>query len=417
MFGFFRNYSLFQKIPYFFGLGVGLVGMQLFFYSYFSLEWSLELIFAPWLVFSIAAIIKNNYTIPKFAVKFSILEKFLAILTAMLVIHVCLEAVLRPLSAWDGWAIWVLKARMFFVDGYVNTEVYHLLHENYPYIINLSIVFLLKFLTVFDDTAILLYFFAFYLFTGIAFYTSLRMHAARSIAIFFTFLLFATQNFLRHGGRFEAGYADLVLGFYIFCSLMLLFQFFARRRREDLIIFGIFLTITSLIKEEGLIFSLTLFLIASAYSLQKRKYIHLAILLLTLLPTFFWQIFKFQNGLAYSLYSNSALHTSRLLNVLIEVFYEMINIKNWNLLWLTFLIASYLGWKFKIYRGRLILIVIGAQLVSYIFVFLLSPHSPAEHVSSTMNRLFLHIFPLAVFYTALVFSIMIRKNLINESSE
>lgn len=409
IFGFFKNLGLFHKLPYLFGIGVGLIGIQLFIYSYFSLGWDLEKILAPWLVMSLVTLYKSTYTFPKIQIKLSSLEKLLTVSIVTILIYVCLESTLRPLSAWDGWAIWVLKAKMFFEDGYLNPNVYHLLQENYPYVINLSIVYLLKFLAIFDDTSILLLFYSFYLFTVIVFYVNLKEYTTRFIAIFFTFLLLTTQNFLRHGGRFEAGYADLALGFYIFTSTMLLFRFLASSKKQDLAIFGIFLTITSLIKEEGLIFSLALSLIAGAYLLYKRKYFHLAILPLTLMPTFFWQLYKIQNDLTYSLYANTALHLQRLLDVILEIIYEMSNIRNWNLLWIVFAIAIYLGLKIKIRKARLVLIIIGVQLLAYIFVFLLSPHNPADHVSNTMNRLLLHIFPLVVFYIALVFSKVIRR--------
>ena len=57
------------------------------------------------------------------------------------------------------------------------------------------------------------------------------------MALIFTFLLLSTQNLVRHGGRFEAGYADLALGFYIFLSVLLLLDYLKIQNKKALFLF------------------------------------------------------------------------------------------------------------------------------------------------------------------------------------
>lgn len=399
--------SLFlDKLPYWFGVGIGAIAFQFFIFSFLAIGWSMYLISLPWLLLLAIYIYNNKFSfrVPFKIRNFTVIERFILLFIILLLIFVGLESVMRPLSAWDGWAIWVLKSRMFYVDDFMNTNVYNLLHENYPYIINLALVFILKMLGIFDDRAILLFFYSFYLFTSLAFFSTLAKYSSRLISLLFTFFLMSTQNFIRHGGRFEAGYADLALGFYIFISSMLIIKFLQKRVLRDLVLLEILLAITALVKEEGIIFSLACNAILLIFLVFKRKYSYIYSFAIFLIPQILWQYFKLEHKLSYSLYTPITFHLERITVIIEEMFKEFLNIKNWNLLWISYAIGIYIAISNNIRQFLIIPILISIQIAVYIVIFMISPHPPSQHIPSVMNRLLLHIAPLAVFYTAIIFS-------------
>jgi hypothetical protein len=216
-----------EKLPYALGLGIGSISFQLFTYSRLKVPWNQLSIILPWIIiFAYLFYVerqKIHFIKLHFKGKFSKLDNFFGILLVVVIFYTGFEAWLRPLSAWDAWAIWLLKAKMFFVDGFVNPHVYHLLKDSYPYVINLAATFIYIILGKVDDRAVLLLFFSFYLMLGLTFFSFSRQRFGVFSALLFTFLLLSIQNLIRHGGRFEAGYADLALGFYIFTAEKLRF--------------------------------------------------------------------------------------------------------------------------------------------------------------------------------------------------
>lgn len=415
-FNFLSDHNFFEKIPYSFGLGVGLIAFQLFTYSRISIEWNRFTILIPWIVIIAYAVIKNNKRIkgelfPVGRFKLSLQEVVLIILNLIALGYTAFEVWLRPLYAWDGWAIWLIKSKMFFIDGHVDRSVYAILKDSYPYVINLVAAFIYEMLGSVDDRTVLLLFFCFYLFLGISFFNFSKKHLGVTYALLFTFLLISIQNVIRHGGRFEAGYADLALGYYIFLSTTLFMNYLRNRKTQDLVLCSIFLSITGLIKEEGLLFCIALQSIAFYFLIIKEVNVRrFLILLLWTLPILDWNVFKFINGINYSLYQSQVVHLDRIPVIVLEFLNELLRVQNWNILWLAFfvgVISFLVNRKDNRYSG-IILIIIIIQLVSYVFVFAISPYDPPTHVGGVLNRLLLHIVPLAVFFIGYVF--MLHKN-------
>lgn len=401
-----RGYTIFEKVPVWFGVGVGAIAFQLFFYSILAIEWSNIDIFIPWLILGIFYLLKGHHTliINLKVSHLTFLEYFLLILIILLLFFVGFESVMRPLSAWDGWAIWVLKAKMFYIDDFLNPQVYHLVRENYPFVINLALVFLAKVLGAFDDRSLLLLFYCYYLFSAVAIYGFLKKNSSRLIAFLFTFLFCSTQNVIRHGGRFEAGYADLALGFYILISIISFLRFHNKKTTQNIIILEIILLITSFVKEEGLVFSVICNILIFIEIILARKYRYLVFFLIFVIPQTFWLIFKSVNNLTYSLYQPLTIHIGRFDGILKWVFKEFFNIKNWNLLWLLVFVSLITSLWFKFTKINLILFILSVQFVAYLFIFVVSPHLPEIHVGGTFNRLLLHFAPTATIIIGLVFS-------------
>lgn len=400
------NFGDVEILPYSFGLGGGVVALQLFIYSQLKLQWSLFSLLLPWIILLFLSVGNIKLIFPFKKVKLDRVEVILSLLILILALFVGFEAMIRPLSAWDGWATWVFKAKAFYIDGNVNPNLFFYMNSDYPYLISLIITFLYTFIGGFNDQSILLLFFSFYLFLGIAFFFSLLKNLSIKRSLIFTFLLLSTQNIVRHGGRFEVGYVDLALGFYMFMSFELLLQYVKSKKLSNLIILNTFLGFTALIKNEGVAFSIIVQAITIYHVLKFKKFRHLYILFFWAIPILNWSVFKFINHLPQNyLFTNIVLRMERIMIALREIFSQIVNIGNWNLLWFAFF-TGFFAYLFsrKFIELNIAYVIIFFQLLVYVIVFLLTPIDPVLHIRNVMDRLLIHLAPLAVFTVAMIFS-------------
>lgn len=407
-----KNYYL--KIPLYFGIGSGLGSVQLYLYSRTNLSWNPILLILPWAILfliSLKRVSKENlYSLLKpkiFRYKETPLINFFSLLIILLIVFVLIEADIRPVTLWDGWASWLLIPKIFFFDGTVKSEALRYVNSEYPLLVNLGVTYLYIFLHQINDRVILIYFWAYYAFTGFIFFAYLRHMKKNSSAYVFTFLLISTQNLIRHGGRFDAGDADLILGFYIFCSSIIFLFFNKYGKMKTLVLLQIFLAITSLIKNEGLFFS-AMIEIFIAYTLLKTKnYNQLITILIWIIPIFDWQIYKILFHLPrIPGYISTVPHFERLFAILILFFDEFFNIPRWNFLWVLFLICFiyYLLQKRKT-EVDLLYNLVFSQLIIYfiVYIFTNSAIGFVPYVQNTLDRLLLHLAPLALLASAMSF--------------
>src|SRR6185437_15524345 len=127
-------------------LGVGLTSFQLYIYSRLGITWQREFILYPWIVIvTILLLRKRKYIhFPKFSKpKLHLLWVILLIFILLTSGYVIFEALLRPVTAWDGWATWLMKSRVFFINGKIDLALLdHLKSDDYPLIINLLSTFI-----------------------------------------------------------------------------------------------------------------------------------------------------------------------------------------------------------------------------------------------------------------------------------
>lgn len=406
--GFLREFSILENLPFSFGLGVGLIAFQMFLYSLFNLKWDVKIIFLPWLMAFAFLIIKNPKIMKpnKFLYfKWANFNKIILFFILLLLIFVGIEALIRPLSAWDGWASWLLKAKMFFIDGEVRSDVFRYLDSEYPLVISLFSAFSYVLLGEIDDKAILLVFFTFYLMLSLAFFAAIKRYINDTWALLLTFLLMSLQNLIRHGGRFEAGQADLALGFYIFLTTVLLLNHLKNKSYKTMVLLSIFLGITANVKNEGIPFAVIILTLVCYTAVKVKKHRHLLITFLGIAPIIGWQVFKYVNNLPkLPAFVGWNLHFERIPVVLFEISKEFVNIKNWNMLWLLFFVALavYLcrkKWDVKI---NTLYVIIFIQLLVYVLIFLATPIDPAIHIKNVIDRLLIHLAALSLFVTSLV---------------
>jgi hypothetical protein len=388
---------------YSYGLGIGLIYAQMFMYS-LGIGWYRLVLLFPWLIICAAILIlkRENFKFkPPRKLKLNNIEYLLIALILILVFYTVFEALLRPTFTWDSWAIWIGEAKAYFLHGRLDKEILEYLKNDYPLALKLYWVFVYGVLGKFNDTSILLTSSAFYVFLLLAFFSTIRTRIGRGKALIFTFLLASVQVMIRQGGRFEAGQADLPLGYFCFISTMLLLDYFKNKRWQTFLLFNSFLAITTLTKMEGLPFALVAGSIGVLTAYRNKLYSHLVLLLFWLIPVMHWRIFRIENALGSYASQGHPFQFSmqKTLDSLVGSIKSLINVKSWGMLWILYFFNLF---AFEIRKNKEVLIlnvVVVSQLLvylgSYIFSYGFNPESSAE-------RLLAHMAPIALFCVALI---------------
>jgi hypothetical protein len=97
--------ELFFSLGTSFGLGSGLIALQLYAYSRCGISWNIFTLLTPWVlfIFVVLGISKERFKIPLLNIpNFSLLEKILITGILLTLFYVIIEALIRPLSGM-GW--------------------------------------------------------------------------------------------------------------------------------------------------------------------------------------------------------------------------------------------------------------------------------------------------------------------------
>lgn len=386
-----------------YGLGVGLISMQLYLYSSIGIPWQRSTILIPLIILIAGILFKKRkklfFSLPKIP-SLRLIDKLIIFGILISILYVIFEAVLRPATAWDTWADWLLLAKIFFINGKITPAMIFYIKSVYPLTINLLGTFVYIMLGKVDDTAVLITSSAFYAYLAILFFASLYKQFGIRYALIFTFLLVSTQNFVRHGGRLEAGLADLPLGYLSFTSVILLFRYMKDSRIKTFLLLNTFLAITSLIKFEGL--TLTFFIAICSLSViyKNKHYNHILLFLVWILPFCLWEISRAVMHQKSNYFSGHAfdLSVKKTLNAFWGTLKELLNIKSWNMLWIVYFYSLLISNIKKNIELAILNFVILSQLSVYLFIYIFTY---GNEPSSSIERLLMHIAPLA-FYTVAV---------------
>jgi len=394
-----------------YGLGVGLIGMQLFIYSNLSIPWSRELLLIPWTLLTVVLLFKIHKDKNAFAFNFPKLKKIDKILLLGITIAIAytiLEALIRPVVAWDAWANWLLQAKVFFLEGRIIPSSLNYMDSEYPLTINLLGTFVYLILGKIDDTSVLLTSSAFYIFILITFFAILKKRYGVTYAFLFTFIMATTQNFIRHGGRFEAGLADMPQGYFALLSVILLFSYLKNNKKNTLILLNINLLMTIFIKFEGIPLSILIGIFALFHIFSKKLYDHLPLFSFWFLPFLSWHVFRLFHNLDNKYFVGHHFEYSvyKTINSLTGTFSELINTRSWNLLWIIFYFTL-LTKQFRQNKEIIILnTIILTQFVIYIFNYMFTAgHAP----DSSIERLLMHLAPLAMLSLAIYYVKLFKR--------
>lgn len=395
-----QSKSLIEKLAYSWGLGVGLISTQLFFYSLIGIQWSQFTLIAPWVSVILFSFWNKK---PKFKIKlerFDKIEKILLILIFLLLGFTAFEGILRPVQAWDGWSNWLLRPKVFYLTNNISLDYVRYTSDEYPLVIPLMSTFDYKLIGQVNDKEVLLLFFVFYLVIAGLFYTKSKEIIGRKAALIFTFLLISTQNLIRHGGRYESGQADLPLSYFILACSCLLINYLRTKKLKDLFFLNIFLGLTALIKNDGIPLFAVGNLLTIFYVVKSKKLVNA----ISIIPSIFlfgsWNLYKYFNDYPKNFIAGSGFfHYEQIWSIITVMFKEFLNFQNWSLLWIVFILSLIIFYK-DIKKILPIFLLIIAQMFFYLLAFILSPYpNAADHAMGIIDRLYVQIAPLALLIT------------------
>ena len=137
----FSRQSLLNKLGFAYGIGVGCVTVQMMFYSFLHIGWNPFSILLPWFLLGVVTFIKKSkmqlqIILPSAKIDFLLLAGIIC--SSFFVLF---EALIRPLSAWDGWSHWFLHGKAFYILGYIDPQYLISVNNAYPPLMNLLITF------------------------------------------------------------------------------------------------------------------------------------------------------------------------------------------------------------------------------------------------------------------------------------
>lgn len=340
------------------------------------------------------------------------------------VVWVTLVGVARPLTDWDSWVTWGMKARAMFVDGGLVPARYFdssrsVTNFDYPLLIPLSEAWLYQWIGQADEQAAVFLFPPFYIALLAVFYSAVRRLASRNASLGFTLLLATTPRLERSA---SSAFADVPLAFFALVTFVYLLRWMEMRRRSDLSVAGIFGGLMGWTKNEGLLFLALAGLALIAWAaprllrgVEPRRPLVLAALGFAGLSTLAaapWLVYRaLYHVISYAnfLPVTPALLQSNAVRLLIAVRAILVRmfapdyVTVWNLVWPLMAIAVLPGWRRLRSLTAYWLWIIGGYLLLISFSYIFSSYDPvSEHIRNSIDRLMTQVVPLAWLWIAAV---------------
>ncbi|HYM09840.1 MAG TPA: hypothetical protein VEU62_03865 [Bryobacterales bacterium] len=241
-----------------FAAGAGVLSLEMFFFGLAHLPWNVWVLLLPWA--PVAYLRLRNWRPALRPVEWPNWLEWIA-LAAMLAAPLAwlpYERVM-PLNTrdWDAWAIWLFKAKAFFLDGnlagFLGRAGEFLSQPSYPLLIPLYGTFLYRLAGAPADwlgKAISPCFF--FALLG-AFYYLARRFGSRPAALVFTAML-ANLHMVNIVAFELAGYADTALSVYLLLGAGFLYAWWREGQMGDLALASLFSALAAWTKNEGLFF-------------------------------------------------------------------------------------------------------------------------------------------------------------------
>jgi len=415
------SFSNIEKASLSFGLGWGILTLEMFYASLLKLPWSPFLLLLPWIVLFLFFFRRKKEKIAVAPltrkVPLGSLERSLLLFLLFLFLYIVIEGLTFPLmyyDMWDAWSIWGQKAKAFALQRSVDFAFFTdpsrtYAHQEYPLLLPLSESWIYLALGKIDEQIVKLLFSLYYLCLLVLFWGALRREKSRQTSLLLVTLLATLPILLEYTLR---AYAEVPLTFYYTLSTLYLYFWCKEGRREDLWAGVLFSAFSAWTKNEGqalwvinaVVFGTTRFLTSS--SPVRKRIFEGGILLLPLLLLLPWWLLLKRLGISSSEFfpqlRGEILLTSlsRLPVVLQAFFSRLLDISRWNFLWIGLVLFGGLSWRklFSFPKAPLTAALL-LHLLLYLFIYLIHPLDVlwAMNVDDSLNRILLHAAPLAFF--------------------
>jgi len=347
------------------------------------------------------------------------------LLTAAFVIALCAavySTVLRSLAhphgdGWDAFAIWNLHARFLFRGGAHWRDGFSPLipwsHPDYPLLLPAAVAHFWTFLG-YDAPAVPAVIGSAFTFATVALlFSSLSILRGAVPAMLAGLTLLATPSFIAVG---TSQYADIPLSFFVLASIILLRLYDAQPSPRVLALAGLATGLAAWTKNEGILFVAAIFLARSLRFRQTKALRHesrpnadIVFLLLAIFPIFLLvTYFKHFVAPAGDLFSDLPTMLHKLLDptrywiIFKWLTKEFFRFGHWLLIPFPLLVPVYYFFTREETRGqdssdRASTLALALTLAGYSAIYLITPYDLYWHLRFSLSRLFLQLWPSAIF--------------------
>lgn len=415
-------FSLAETAALSYGIGLGLMSLEMAALSIFNIKFSvlsIMIFWVPLIVWAAPAALKRlkmDRPISKM-MPLSALEKFFIFGISLEAAYTFFKALVRPIEAYDAIAIYGLKSKIFYLAGGVGHNFFSAFkdfvpHIEYPLLIPLAETSVYTFLGSLNDILVKAIFPLFYLSLLILVYSLARRFIERKPSLLVTFLLATIPQL---GDFATNGYADIAFTFYCSSSIFYLFLW-ARERKGTLLIISFVMSILAMwTKSEGLMFAGINILLTFIYMLYERKFVKNALLysvmLMIIAVAYVALVSKLSGTLPQGDFSKPAAagkevnlaDIRRIFTILYEYQIQLFGPKKWNMIWVLFLAGFFLCLK-NIFSKNMAMLTFAIILAfcGYTAVYMISPDL-SWHLSKSASRVFIHFLPVVVLWLALIY--------------
>jgi len=321
----------------------------------------------------------------------------------------------NPHGGWDAWAIWNLRARFLFRSGPFWTDSFSpdLFWSSPDYPLGLPGYVALIWKYVDNDTVIVPMLVAamFFVATGGLLYASLRRFNGQIAATFGLIALAGTSFFISHSA---SQYADVPLGFFVLATVVLMASYDNNpiKRPGWLFLAGIAGSLAAWTKNEGVLFLIALVLARVVLAALARDKRHLkrecvgllsgaapTLVVLLVFKIFFAPSNGFLTAQGWGDIWQKLTDWSRYQEIATAFFKEM-SMYGDGMIILVIVVAIIAGinWRgFKETRWLSGMIVVTITLMSYFFIYVITPSRLSWHLGTSLSRVLLQLWPTTLF--------------------
>lgn len=351
---------------------------------------------------------------------------------AIVALVVAFNLLARPMYQFDARAIWGLKAKVLFQERTIFSESVENIsrnhpHPRYPLLIPLSSAWIFYNIGEADDRVVRLVFLVFFIGLIAAAFRLQQEHTG-DVAAFLSLsaFLFVPYIYGSKSGGASSGHADITLSFYITASALAIMLWMKQRNAVFVIVGALFAACAALTKNEGLVYAMILFLTAAVFTIASKedrkadrskksladewfkvrqwKLFGLAAYVLVgivaLIP---WLLvradlpkFLDEDYLRYLNVRDIVAGAARLPTIMKIFCAELLNTKNWGLIWVLIAASACAAWWKGNKESRFVSVVMALQIAAYLVVFVITPYDVAGQMIVSVPRLLLHVLPLGV---------------------
>ena len=428
------NVSFLERFALAWGIGIGLLGLEMFTLSLFGVLLNLKTVLIPT---SLITLVLTSYLlIKKLPIFFNreeprihsqvpsknlwrtTAEKILILSIGLTISYVFFDALVKPIVNFDDLWRQGCIAKIIFTTGKVITDQTLELAGPHPFLNPLSQAWIYMGIGTWNDALGKIIFPLCYLSLLFILYANLRKNMSRSYALLFTYLFTSFPLIVYHAGT---AYSDLMQTFYYSAGVIYLFRFIKEKSNQWLYVSAFFLGIGIFVKQLGTpLWIIALFVLAIYLFFENKKQLSpgLSFILISGLTGLPWLINKhsFLIGQFYSLMNklspnaaNPAANLSAATSqygaptldaVLYHLGKKMFTYADWQILWFVLILVLMFCWQ-AIWKSELkyLLLIIILDLIMVIYGFI-DPITFTFLVDGTLvQRMLMYQVPVALFLT------------------